>query len=296
MNKPNFFIIGAPKCGTTSLASWLENHPQVCMGYVKEPNYFNTDIHTPNRMSEDEYLKLFNKCDGTKVKCIGEASTRYLYSKVASKNILSFDKNAKLIVMLRNPVDMIYSLHNHLVYLGVEQFEDFGDAWGYKDLREKGWGIIDGCSDPDSLAYGQIGKFGEQLERLFEVVPDSQVLVIIFDDLIAHPENVYNQVTEFLRIEKKLNHDYPVLNKSMAKKLPFISHMVNWLGSTKEKWGIKKGWGVLAKVNQWNRCEKIREDMGKRLHEDIIKYFQSDIAKLEVLLKRDLSHWRGARD
>jgi len=151
VKKPNLFVIGAPKCGTTTLASWLGSNPDVYMSKNKEPNYFNTDMYAPDRYNEDEYLNLFKESNHNRY--LGEASTRYLYSKKACSNILSYSPESKFIAIVRNPVDMIYSLHNHLVFLGVEPVKSFRRAWGVNENRTLGDSIPVDCSDPDSLVF-----------------------------------------------------------------------------------------------------------------------------------------------
>ena len=80
LNKnPNFFIVGAPKCGTTTLFSWLSEHPNVFMSRVKEPNHFNKDFNFPKYRDKNDYLKLFKDANYQHV-CIGEASPYYLFS------------------------------------------------------------------------------------------------------------------------------------------------------------------------------------------------------------------------
>ena len=96
MNKPNLFIVGAPKCGTTSMFSYLQQHPDIFMSNNKEPHYFGSDLTRIGNLynfTENEYLKLFLNANNEKI--IGEASTHYLYSKTAPKEIKSFNKESK---------------------------------------------------------------------------------------------------------------------------------------------------------------------------------------------------------
>ena len=127
--KPNLFIIGAPKCGTTAKAHYLSEHPDVFMCPEKEPHYFNTDLNYKRGKSDDleEYLNLFS--GATEEKIVGEASVWYLYSKEAVRNILEFNPNAKFIIMVRNPIKMAPSLHQQLFYNGRETEKDFNKAW-----------------------------------------------------------------------------------------------------------------------------------------------------------------------
>jgi len=111
---PNFFIVGAPKCGTTAWVEYLESHPDICFSSAKEPHFFNTDFPGFRwANSLDEYLLFFNECEGTKV--IGEASVQYLYSNDSAKNIAGISPSAKILIFLRSPSSFLRSYHNQLL-------------------------------------------------------------------------------------------------------------------------------------------------------------------------------------
>jgi len=135
MIKPNFFILGAPKCGTTSVAVLLSEHPHIYMPQ-KEPHFFNTD-HRRFLNSLEGYERLFARADA-RHRAVGEASVWYLSSASAVKNILDYAPEAKFIVMLRNPVEMAPSLHEEQVFTGRENVTDFAKAWALQDVRRRG--------------------------------------------------------------------------------------------------------------------------------------------------------------
>ena len=119
MKKPNVFIIGAPKCGTTSLREYLGSHPNVYACKPEEPHFFCTDLKGRyNGLTEPEYLRKYFHGANSRHKVIIDKSTWYLYSKSAVLNILKFDADAKFIVMVRNPINMVYSLHSELLWTG----------------------------------------------------------------------------------------------------------------------------------------------------------------------------------
>ena len=129
--KPNFFIVGAPKCGTTALHEYLQHHPDAYLPYYKEPHYFGADLvgsrflqfrNKPKR----KYLKLFRDVRGEAR--IGESSPWYLASNAAAAEIHRYDPEAKIIIMLRNPIDMMYSMWSQFRYSGNEQIEFFEEA------------------------------------------------------------------------------------------------------------------------------------------------------------------------
>src|SRR5882672_1680365 len=115
MRKPDCFIVGAPRCGTTAMYTYLGQHPEIFMSARKEPHFFGTDLSSPALVrDEQQYLSLFAKAQNEKR--AGEASVFYLYSQRAAREIHAFCPSARIIIMLRNPVEMMYSLHSrHLV-------------------------------------------------------------------------------------------------------------------------------------------------------------------------------------
>ena len=140
MTKPNFFIIGAPKCGTTALSEYLKDHPQIYFSDPKEPHYFTFDFEQ-YRLTKtlEEYLELFAAAT-PQHQAVGEGSVFYLYSSVALEKIREFDPQAKIIVMLRNPIDMIYSFHSQLLFSADESETSFEQAWrttGYTTAGKK---------------------------------------------------------------------------------------------------------------------------------------------------------------
>ena len=144
MNKPSFFIVGAPKCGTTSLCKYLEQHPDIFIPSIKELYYFCTDSTGKKRANTlEEYLSFF---EGGKGKLCGEGSVWYLFSKEAASEIYKFNPEAKIIIMLREPVSLMYSLHSmHLANGSNEDILDFKLALEAEEDRKQGKRIPEKC-------------------------------------------------------------------------------------------------------------------------------------------------------
>ena len=135
--KPNFFIIGAPRCGTTSLAKWLGEHPSIFMSPIKEPFFYSPDVHQPAVLTKDEYEGLFKKA-GPQHIAIGEASTSYLFSRVAVPQIEEEYPGARYVVMIRNPIEMVFSLYRLCIVIGEEDITDIEVAWHLSPARREG--------------------------------------------------------------------------------------------------------------------------------------------------------------
>ena len=217
MRVPDFFIAGAPKCGTTALFSYLQTHPGIFLPEerlgisrltAKEPHYFCTDFPNYRRCRDlDDYLRLFAPAPAGTL--IGEASVWYLYSEVAIPQIIERNPCAKFIVLLRNPVNMAHSLHNLLYQILDEDIEDFRQRLGHAGSARPGSEHPPHCREPKHLLYKNVCSFSHQLERLFEHVPREQCLVIISDEFGAAPEQGYRRALEFLGLPADQRDPFP---------------------------------------------------------------------------------------
>ena len=133
---PDFYLVGAPKCGTTALYDFLSQHPQIFLPRTKELLHFASDLSYPTRLSEDEFLAHFADRQGEQR--AGTAHTAYLQSKRAAREIKSKRPDADIIIMLRNPVDMLHSWHSELLYETIEDIEDFEAALDAEPARRRG--------------------------------------------------------------------------------------------------------------------------------------------------------------
>ena len=179
MKRPNFFIVGAPKSGTTALYEYLLGHPNVFMPRLKEPHYFACDRSETISFvrSFKEYLDLFKDATDTQL-AIGEASTSYLYLKTPIRRIFDFDPNAKLIAMVRNPIEVSYAYHGWMILAFNEDERDFEKAWQLQNARKKGAHIPRICHEPFWLQYADVAKVGEQIEWLLSCFALDQVKII----------------------------------------------------------------------------------------------------------------------
>ncbi|MCP4662264.1 MAG: sulfotransferase domain-containing protein, partial [bacterium] len=160
MKRPDFFIVGAPKCGTTALYHYLSEHPQVFLPEFKEPHFFAEDLSTPDHIcSEQEYLELFLPA-GDEHRAVGEGSVWYLFSSTAARRIREFAPEAKVIVMFRSPVEMFVSLHNQMMASLYEEERDPERAWALQEARRRGEHLGELCEEPRVLQYGEVCRLG----------------------------------------------------------------------------------------------------------------------------------------
>jgi len=304
MTKPNLFIVGAPKCGTTALSEYLREHPNVFMCEPKEPFYFATDFPRYESIiakTEEEYLALFEGVTESEY-VVGEASVIYLYSKEAIQNIMNFSSNAKIIVMLRNPVELVYSMHSQLLYSSDEDEADFEKAWNLIEQRKKGNNIPEKCRDRKMIFYDEIAKQGEQLERLLNIFKKENVKVIFSEDFFNNTEKVYQDVLGFLGLENDNRKSFPRINQNKHHKFRWLGQftqrpphkLINFILKIKNTLGIKqlRILDVLRKINLIKVERKSLSNEFKRL---IIKSYYNDILKLSELTGRNLESWRECK-
>jgi hypothetical protein len=290
MNRPNFFIIGAPKCGTTSMAAWLLAHPKIYMSPIKEPHYFNNDHKHGEVKTISQYNAQFADATGDE-KAIGEASVWYLTSKVAVANILKFNPDAKFIVMLRNPIEMATSLHDQMLFSQYEHIENFSHAWQLQDERKNGKSISTSCVESQFLIYGERCKLGEQLQRLYTQVSQNQVHVITMDQLKNNPQSEYQKTLEFLNVPDDGRIDFSVHNSAKARRSLPLRKVVEFFGKLKLALGITGGLGVLNAIERNNQKIRKRPQLPPQTKQLLLDHFRDDIHLLEKILDRDFSHW-----
>lgn len=291
IKKPNFFIIGGPKCGTTSMSEYLREHPDVFFSDPKEPHFFNTDFSDKKRKvhSKDEYLKLFEGAAG--YKAVGEGSVFYLFSKEAVPNILKFNPDAKFIVMIRNPVDMAYSLYYQYLKTGVENKGNFNEAWQAQTERAIGNDVPELCKDSKMLLYGSVCKIGDQLNTLYKHVDRDKVLIIFLDDMKENMYQEYKRVLHFLELQDTKRSEFPVVNRSKVPKSTFLLKLINFIGNLKRKLSINISFGILNVFKDKILIRKKRPQLNPSLKKDLTLYFKEDIADIEDITSRDLSFW-----
>lgn len=291
MRKPNFFILGAPKCGTTSLAEWLSQHPSVYVAPDKEPHYFRTDLDPTAVRDLKRYEALFRPASKKHI-AVGEASTGYLYSNTAVPNILQYSPFARFIVMVRNPLEMAPSLHQQRIREQNEPIEDFATAWDMQPKRRRGEGAAKWCPDPRLLLYGEICRLGEQLERLYRHVSTERVLVLFLEDVQADPRRSYLRVLDFLGVPDDGRVEFPIVNRAHAPRSQRLRGFVKYLAVLRRRFRIPRfRTGVVAVIHALNLRRVQVAPLPQATRRQLIDYFSDDIARLSRLTGRNLHHW-----
>ena len=289
LRRPNFFILGAPKCGTTSLAAWLAGHPNIFLSAMKEPHFFNTDDRQGVATIGD-YELLFVEATDQHV-AVGEASVWYLSSTEAVRNILRYQPEARFIVMVRNPVEMAPALHGQMLLGGHENVSDFQAAWDLQAGRREGRGLPAFSSARRRFLYGEICALGAQLERLLANVPSSRVLVVVLDDLSDDLRSEYLRILHFLGVDDNGRSEFLAYNKAKIARWPGLTRAMFVIMQIKRKIGIKVGLNLWNLVLDVNTIETPRAPLSPETTALLREYFARDVELLGRLLGEKLRHW-----
>lgn len=258
----------------------------------KEIHFFGTDLQAPHFLrNEKGYLKLFEKAGN--VLRIGEASVWYLYSNNAAKEIKDFSPGAKIIAMLRNPIDMVYSYHSQRLYNGTEDIVDFKEALVAERDRIKGLRLPDKPYPIEGLYYSQIARYSGQLERFLDIFGKENVRVILFDDFKAHTRSVYRETLRFLQIDEDFDVDYRIVNpnrksrSNAVKKLlqgppRLVSATARLLLSDVMRHRLRR------KVQQINTAYVPRPVINNDAKKILLGCYQDEVTRLGRLIERDL--------
>jgi hypothetical protein len=298
LQKPNLFIIGAPKCGTTAISSYLKTHPDIFIPHIKEPHFFADDFANFRTIENIEtYLKLFENSGNKKYLC--DASVWYLYSEKALNNIYKFNPQAKIIAILRNPIDMLPSLHQQLFYTLDEDEPNFKKAWNLQDQRQKNLYIPDKCREPLFLQYKDVVDYTSQLIRTFEYFPKQQTQILLFDDFKDNPGKVYKNILHFLGLDIDERDNFPKVNARKTFRIKFLSKVVHrppkifkvLANFAKKYLGIQK-LELRKKIKFFNEKKISQTHLKSHFKKEIFQKLQPSIKELEKLLEVELENWR----
>lgn len=294
IRKPDFFIVGAPKCGTTAMQDYLSQHPEIFMPEMKEAHFFGSDLDAPVYLrDEKKYLALFAKARDEKR--VGEASVYYLYSKRAAGEIKAFAPDASIIVMLRNPVDMIYSLHSQRLYNGNEDIEDFQAALDAEEDRKKGLRLPKDRHLLAGLFYREVGKYTDQLQRYIDVFGRDKIKVIIFDEFKLQTPEVYRETCRFLGVDPEFNPVIRVINGNKGvrsvtyRNLIFRPSLLRTVARRVIPDVPRRR--LIRTLERVNLKYEPRRPMNPELRERLKAEFKPEVERLSKLLDRDLTYW-----
>ncbi|MFK7941670.1 MAG: sulfotransferase domain-containing protein [Paracoccaceae bacterium] len=305
--KPTFYIIGAPKCGTTSWAAYLAQHPMVQFSNPKELNHFSTDLRTTHNLivaSDAEYEARFKRPDT--VPMAGEATPFYLYSSEAVPRIAAYTPDAKIVILLRESVPFFRSLHQQFLYRRIETEADPRKAWDGSGQRQIS-GNPDGAALSRHLDYKAIGDFNAQVARVLEHFPPDQVFIAWMEDWKDDPAWLYRELATFLGIDASYplcfevhnaakRHRSATLSRLTIRPSGWVMAMARWV---KRLLGLKR-LGIAAYLREMNTTRDVSKTLPSDLEAEISAFYRDSIeelnrrsAELGILRRPDRSETRG---
>lgn len=280
---PNFFIVGAPKAGTTSLYSYLNKIPEIYMSPVKEPNYFSVSVvaeksyFRPIR-DKKKYLKLFEEVKDEKI--LGEASPRYLSDPETPKLIHEIIPHASIVISLRDPVERLFSHYLHRVRLGIVK-SSFKEV-----LKVELEGRIDRFNRPVDLEFG---LYSDNLKTYQDIFGSEHVKLLIFEEWIKNPKHAVEEIVRFLGLNYSLN-DFEDESYNVFRIVR---------GSVAQFLLTNKGVDIAAKfitpssVRAFLKNNLLLKNGPKPVMDDesrvtLVKFYHDDVQKLQTMLGRKL--------
>ena len=303
---PDFFVVGAPRCGTTALCRYLAKHPAICFSRPKETHYFTRlgPDWKPERLERDYLARFFPHLhEGHRL--VGEGSVSYLYAPQALERILRINPRARMLVLLRNPVQMLPSYHLRMLYILAEDVEDFPTAWALQSARARGARVPRTCPDARLLLYREVARFGAQVDRLYQLAGRERSLVLLFDDFAADPLRIYRQTLDFLGVEYDGRTEFPRKLPSRRYRYRLLQRLLysphKPARATLERAMLRAKQrkrpghpSLLKRLARWNTIDAQPEPLTPAFRAEIWASLADDVERLGALLGRDLSHWAAA--
>lgn len=294
MTMPNFLVIGAAKAGTTALYYYLKQHPQIYMSPEKEPKFFalegdKLDFRGPGDRENinksaitdiETYRQLFKGV--TNEIAIGEASPLYLYSPKAAERIKKYIPHAKLIAILRNPIERAYSGYIMHVREGRETAKDFAEALQEEETRilnNWGWGH-----------YVNVGFYHTQLKRYLDLFDREQIRVYLYEDLKTNPISLVQDIFRFLGVDDTFLPDTSLkYNVAGVPKNDALKALIKNLNPVKPAMNFL----LPDKLRHYVRSKIFEKPplLSPDIHQNLIEVYREDILNLQNFLQRDLSQW-----
>lgn len=298
MTLPNFLLIGAMKAGTTSLYRYLKRHPQIFMSPVKEPNFFALEgqVLTDPRVTVthiDDYRALF--ANVTDEVAVGEASVRYLYTPKAAERIQHYIPDAKLIAVLRNPVERAFSAYAYQFSRGSDLSPTFDAALDLETERiQQGYDCW--------WHYRAMGFYYAQLQTYYQRFDSTQIRIYLYEDFCDRPHDIVTDAFRFLGVDDQIalnvdrRHNPTRVPKNMAihtfltKPHP-IKELIKPLVPQAMRYKLVKGMRTRNLTRPEEAAKAAPRCISANAKAALVDAYRDDVLKLQDLLQRDLSHW-----
>lgn len=289
---PHFLIIGAPKCGTTALHNYLSQHPDLSMA-PKEIHFFGKDLGYKVKRPSLAYYQSFFKAD----KINGDASVWYLYSDSIYNELTDLGIKPKIIVLLRNPVEVCHALHSQNIIDANEDVANFSKALDLEEKRIQGNSLPKNIDPPRTVFYKQTADFLPRIQKLLSEVDEQSVFVGLQETFKKAPLDFMRKIESFLELTHFDSYNFEKVNENKKVKNQSIHQLIKKPGTFKT--GLfrtlvpsKKArvW-LVDKIHNANVEKTNRNKLEDGLSDDLKNYFEPNLKALNKIITPDITHW-----
>ena len=295
MIKPNLFLVGAYKSGTTSMYRCLGEHPEIFVPQNKEPGFFGEDLSSSHYIRDREsYLRLFSAATTEAYRADGSPS--YLLSTRAAEEIRRFDPEARILIMLRNPVEVMYSMHGQQLHNGHETIGDFSEALAAEAERVCGRRLPRGGFLKKTLLYREVVRFTDQVARFLDVFERSKVQIVLLDDFVRDAEGTVRETLAFLGVAADFTPEVRVENAARTVRFNAVQRFLHLPPPTLSR-VAKALLPARLRPRIWRFSKRLNTRPGRRpmdagLRRSLQHQLRDEVRRLGELIGRDLSAWR----
>ncbi len=297
---PDFFLVGAPKCGTTAMHAYLRRHPQVFLPAQKELHYYGSDLHgLPTTLRPDQHDALFEGAG--EADRVGETAIWALYSREAAREIKAAHPGARIVIMLRDPVEMMYAQHSEYLYQAIEDIGSFPLALEAEPGRRSGRFPPPAPYPAAIYFYRAIAMFSEQVERYLATFWEGRVHILLQEDLRHDPASVNRGLLSFLGVDPASAPDFPVIN--VNKRVRSVAFQQLLYNPTRPGRRLLRRMFPFPAARRrlvdaavgWNVVRTPRRPLSRGLRQRLQAEFAPEVDRLGRLLGRDLASLWNSR-
>ncbi len=289
---PHFLIIGAPKCGTTALHYYLSQHPEINLA-PKEIHFFGKDLgYKIQRPSLEEYQSYFKESGLN-----GDASVWYLYSNSIYKELKSLGIQPKIIVLLRNPIEVSYALHSQNIVDANENITNFEVALNLEETRKKGHKLPPDVDPPRTVFYKQTADFYPRIHKLQKHIPKNDIFIGLQTDLKNNTIDFLTTIETFLGIRHYENYNLQRINENKVVKNQKLHRAIKKPGDFKIK--IFRTFVPSKRLRKWlvgkvydsNLTYTKRKPLTEQTKKELMCFFKKNNQLLGEIIDCDISSW-----
>jgi hypothetical protein len=287
VTQPSVFIVGAAKCGTSAMYRYLGAHPGVFAPELKEPHHFDTDLLMPDAVRDrPTYEQLYSARAPAQIAI--DATVGYMYSRVAARAIHAFNSDARVLVLLRNPVDFIHALHQHQIWAGTEPLRDLREALAAEPARIRGEHIPWGRGFRAGLFYRDRARFAGQVERVVDAFGSGRVRVILQEDLRRSPADTYADTLRFLGLDDSHRPSFAPVNERRTVRSVPVHRLAMALTRSRIYPLLRQ---PLRRLYLTTNVPDVHLRMDPEVRKVLQDEFGPEIDRLARVIGRDLSAW-----